>query len=102
MVNKYQSSRRLENDNKHEHGEHLVSKKTQKKTMNMDTMTTYLVVEKKKDDNKHEHNEHLMSDIRKPRNDDKHELYEYGEHFMWTTQDQKTMMSINIMKHVSK
>ncbi len=40
MVNKYQSSRRLENDNKHEHGEHLVSKKTQKKTMNMDTMTT--------------------------------------------------------------
>jgi hypothetical protein len=31
MVNNYQSSRRLENDNKHKHGEHLASKKTQKK-----------------------------------------------------------------------
>lgn len=43
-----------------------------------------------------------MSDIRKPKKYDKHEQYEYGEHFMRTMQDQKTMMSISIMKHVSK
>jgi hypothetical protein len=41
MLNNYQSSRRLENDNKHEHGEHLVSKENPKK------------------DNEHGHYDHL-------------------------------------------
>jgi len=49
MVNNYQSWRRLENDNKHEHGEHLMSKENPKKN------------------NKHGHYDHLTLSIKKKR-----------------------------------
>lgn len=80
MVNNYQSWSRLENDNKHEHGEHLMSKENPKKNDEHGHYDHLTLSRKKKDDNKHEHNEHLMNDIRKPKNDDKYEQYEYA----WT------------------
>jgi hypothetical protein len=47
MVNNYQSLKRLENDNKHRHGEHLGSKKPQKK------------------DDEHGHHDHLTLNRKK-------------------------------------
>ncbi len=72
MVNNYQSSRRLENDNQQEHGEHLVSKKNlDNERGHYDHLTLSRI--KHKMITSVNTIEHLMNDIRKPKNDDKHE-----------------------------